>query len=675
MLAWLLGLLAMSLKMLGGLLYVQRLRRYRVEPLGEVWQARLGELCARAGLRRPVQLLESALVRGPLVVGHLRPVVLVPLGAVAGLPPACLEAILAHEVAHVLRRDYLVNLLQTAVEVLFFYHPAVWFMTGCLRDERENCCDDAATALVGGDPLRLARALTALAEWSHSAVLPAGPRLALAATGGRGTVLGRVRRLVLRRPTAPSRAQGVLALLLVLSGLALLSSSFVLAGPLVRPGNSQNQKAGATPGESLGSATADTSKRQRRALVSRDSAGASRVERLAGGRARIRLHGMNVEFDTLLNPHLMRPGNPGTIIIEKDKKGRLTKLVVNGQRIEAATVQPSKAERKAGKQVTVVPLPPAPPLPPVPPRTRRIVSFGYDQPTAEASVGYDDKTRRQLERAERKVNRELRKAGSDYVYETPNLADAPRRSRNNIHIEIDEQAILRLTDNALALGEESVNFGLEAAALGLAEARRELQKTLRDPGLDTETRREIERDLKRLDRDQDEAARESAQERRADALQRQVDARVRQADALQRQADARQRQADARQRQAELRERIEEAQRELRELEAEQPAGALPPRAPHAPRTPRVPSAPRAAQAPPAPPVDNSGKVRDALRADGLIGKRDKSFRFELKDGQMTVNGQRQSAATAEKYRKLLGLSPDSKGRQSAVTINFSEKE
>ena len=110
-LAWGLGLLVMSLRLLGGLLYVQRLRRHRTRPLPAVWQARLGALVARAGLRRPVALLESGLVAGPLVVGHLRPLILLPLGAVAGLPVACVEAILAHELAHVLRRDYLVNLL------------------------------------------------------------------------------------------------------------------------------------------------------------------------------------------------------------------------------------------------------------------------------------------------------------------------------------------------------------------------------------------------------------------------------------------------------------------------------------------------------------------------------------------------------------------------------------
>jgi len=122
-LAWGIGLLLMGLRLLGGLLLVQRLRRYRVQPLPEIWQARLAALTGRAGLRRSVQLLESALVTGPVVLGHLRPVVLLPLGAVAGLPPGYLEAILAHEVAHVLRRDYLVNLLLTVPKPCFSTTP------------------------------------------------------------------------------------------------------------------------------------------------------------------------------------------------------------------------------------------------------------------------------------------------------------------------------------------------------------------------------------------------------------------------------------------------------------------------------------------------------------------------------------------------------------------------
>jgi bla regulator protein BlaR1 len=126
--AWLLGMLAMTLRFLGGLAYVQRLRRYRVAALPPAWQTRLDELVAQAGLSQRVQLLASALVPSPVVLGFFKPVILLPLGAATGLAMGELEMILAHEVAHVLRKDYLFNLLQSVAEIVFFYHPAVWLL-------------------------------------------------------------------------------------------------------------------------------------------------------------------------------------------------------------------------------------------------------------------------------------------------------------------------------------------------------------------------------------------------------------------------------------------------------------------------------------------------------------------------------------------------------------------
>lgn len=219
--AWLLGLLAMTLRLLAGLAYVRRLRRYRVAALPAITQQQLDALCTQAGLTRRVQVLASALVPSPVVVGYIKPVILLPVSALTGLAPRELEMILAHEVAHVLRQDYLVNLVQVLVEVVFFYHPAVWFLSAALRTEREHCCDDVAARLCG-DAHTLAKALSSLAELAYAEAR--APRLVLAAAGtaGKGALLSRVRRLVMNSPAAPAFWASGWSVGAVLLGVTLL---------------------------------------------------------------------------------------------------------------------------------------------------------------------------------------------------------------------------------------------------------------------------------------------------------------------------------------------------------------------------------------------------------------------------------------------------------------------
>ncbi len=176
--AWALGVLLLSLRLVGGWWSVVGLTRRRVAEPREEWRAMCDRLGARIGLARAVRVLESAAVGVPTAIGWLRPVVLLPVAALSGLTPAQVEAIVAHELAHVRRHDYLVNLFQSFVETLLFYHPAVWWLSARIRTEREHCCDDMAVGVVG-DPIVYARALTAL-EARRLRV----PRLAAAANGG-----------------------------------------------------------------------------------------------------------------------------------------------------------------------------------------------------------------------------------------------------------------------------------------------------------------------------------------------------------------------------------------------------------------------------------------------------------------------------------------------------------
>src|SRR5205814_3969509 len=127
----------------------------------------------------------SALVDSPCVLGWLKPIILVPISATTGLSPQQIEGILAHELAHVRRNDYLVNLAQTVVETVLFYHPAVWWISRTIRQEREHCCDDIA-AQTAGDARGYARALVAMEELRQAQQcepMLVGGRLALAARG------------------------------------------------------------------------------------------------------------------------------------------------------------------------------------------------------------------------------------------------------------------------------------------------------------------------------------------------------------------------------------------------------------------------------------------------------------------------------------------------------------
>jgi len=186
--AWMVGVALMSLWRAGGWVRVVRLKLSGRRDAGKDLSARLADLARRLGVTRPVRLMRSALATTPTVIGWLRPVLLLPASAVTGLTAEQLQAVLAHELAHVRRHDYLVNLLQTVVETLLFYHPAVWWVSARIRAERENCCDDVAAAACGGR-YAYAEALVAIAS-----LAPARPRLALAATGG--SLLARVRRLL-----------------------------------------------------------------------------------------------------------------------------------------------------------------------------------------------------------------------------------------------------------------------------------------------------------------------------------------------------------------------------------------------------------------------------------------------------------------------------------------------
>ena len=185
---WLLGVVLLSARVVCGWYQVRRLRATHKQSVAEAVLLRATAIAERLRVSRPFQIAQSAAVQVPAVVGWFRPLVLLPLSALTGLPSAQLDAIIAHELAHVRRHDYIVNIIQTAIEVLLFYHPACWWISRQIRSEREHCCDDLVVT-VCGDPVGYASALTELESLRGRT-----PALGLAATDG--PLLRRVRRLL-----------------------------------------------------------------------------------------------------------------------------------------------------------------------------------------------------------------------------------------------------------------------------------------------------------------------------------------------------------------------------------------------------------------------------------------------------------------------------------------------
>lgn len=226
LLRWIVGLWALGAGLLAarlacGLIWVQRLRKSATVPDAvadtERWQATVDRLALRFGLRRTVELRLIAEGESPLSAGWLKPVVLLPVALALRMPYALLEALVAHELAHVRRHDYLVNLLQAAVEVVLFYHPVVWWLSRRIREEREQVAD-ALAADVLGDRRRLALALFELDAF-HSPV----PALAQAARGGH--LMSRIQQLV--RPQHRNLGFGVVLPIFVLTiaGLAFYANA------------------------------------------------------------------------------------------------------------------------------------------------------------------------------------------------------------------------------------------------------------------------------------------------------------------------------------------------------------------------------------------------------------------------------------------------------------------
>lgn len=141
---WFIVFFAKCVKMTASLVYSQRVKHHKTHQPPDYWKNKIAQLCEQLGIKRTVQLLESEIIKIPVVIGHLKPIIFIPVGLLANLPAGEVEAVLLHELAHIRRNDYFVNVIQVIAENIFFFNPALLWMSSLLREERENCCDDVA---------------------------------------------------------------------------------------------------------------------------------------------------------------------------------------------------------------------------------------------------------------------------------------------------------------------------------------------------------------------------------------------------------------------------------------------------------------------------------------------------------------------------------------------------
>lgn len=241
--AWALGACALGLRFALGFAWVNRLRS-EANPVDASWQLRLDGLAAALGLRGNIRLLLVDRLDGPVAAGWWRPVVLVPAALITRMPADFLEALLAHELAHIRRHDYLVNLMQGAIETLLFYHPVVWWLSRQVRTERELVADDLALRAIP-DPRRLALALQQLDRLQAEQDGLSIPTLASAAHGG--NLMNRITRLIRPNPTQASWKSALPLLLVIPLCAAVVAQATTRTDPsyaLVRGGEEEMMVSG-----------------------------------------------------------------------------------------------------------------------------------------------------------------------------------------------------------------------------------------------------------------------------------------------------------------------------------------------------------------------------------------------------------------------------------------------
>jgi len=224
---WMAGILFMALRFTGGLIYSGKLRNSSSGRTDLVYSLLISKLKKKIGIERKVEFIESLLARVPLTTGWIKPVIYIPVGALAGLPYNQVEAIFAHELAHIKRNDYLVNIFQSIIEIILFYHPAVWWISSVIRSERESACDEIAVEH-SDEKLTYIKALVNISE------LEAGETgAAVAFAGDSKNLLNRIKRITKMKQAKFNRTDKWTSALM---SVILIAGVVIITGFSTEPG-------------------------------------------------------------------------------------------------------------------------------------------------------------------------------------------------------------------------------------------------------------------------------------------------------------------------------------------------------------------------------------------------------------------------------------------------------
>ncbi|POY38463.1 hypothetical protein C3K47_03455 [Solitalea longa] len=413
LIAWTIGVAILSVRLIGGVSYIFRLRNRHLKPVTEQWQNKLKKLEDRFEIKRKVALFESALVQIPTVVGYLKPYILVPLGTFAALPANQIEAILAHELAHIKRNDYLINILQTIVEIIYFFHPGIWWISNTIRKERELCCDDLAVSS-GCDAISLARALSNIEEFFSTQ-----PKTTLAmALNGKGSLLNRIKRLIGHQEQSTTTLNSF-------SGTAIILIAAIITFTMNSTNVFSSEKKDKKPIEK----TLNTEKTPVQAVS---------LTNISSGKF--------VNLDSIKINNNVSIDDKDAVVIIKNDKGEVKEIKVNGKAIPKENWNQKELQmaisQRMGTQVAPIPppppvgaaspigavppvpptppvpgssaLPPIPPVPALPPMSFNFPGFNFNLDMSDYKENMTPAERKAFEKKMKKFEKDMEAWGKEY---------------------------------------------------------------------------------------------------------------------------------------------------------------------------------------------------------------------------------------------------------------------